>query len=1091
MAQLTHKPIYRAEIRAPRSELIFTGVSNPSETAILLPPAGLAHRDWFRVATAPVGYGIELEGETSSYATRNPVASWPTGDFSLDFWVRVDDPRRNMGIVSYAVAGNFNMFLMFITASIAPGTVSFELAGGAGGGNFTSATLVDGRWHHVVFTRTAAGQGTSYLDGVQQVSSAGTGTAMTGGGSLVIGQEQDAVGLGALDAQQALIGAVDDVKIYGRVLSAQEVAERFRGIVTSTASEILRWGFDEGYGFVANDASGIGNHGTLLNVKHVHETPISYKPYLAPLRGRRGRIDLLQRRLDVGSLTLTLLDRRVPVAGTGTLTNLKRWWSAFFGDANGKPRGKLKVLVEESLDGGVTWATFATARLVGSSVDRKASVTLTIHDEADALQNDVFVGVPHASITYAAVPTLMPLGVINSDYGRLVKVAPLTGLTADQTVGGFGIIPTELKTVTLDGASITNPGNIVTANLLETVAPNDVYRWSTPGTNYPGTSGMISLPNFSGSCRVRLKHLSGALVGQTGDYKVGGLGLAPFGSPLHTHLASFSIKALDVGDKGYLALPAAAVSVEVTIFVDAKISKDNPLLLNDVDPATLLQDLCDGKFGYLYRSPEPLPAGKAYGDAKRTIATNSFAALVGTQPPFRGRITSREKLLDWIEKNLLKQYHWAIYLDRSGRLTLVDLRLPSSLAGIPTISDADLATARPLSWEHDPTSAITRVEFKRYFDTPVGPDDLLADAAVHPRLPKNGIIEEQEHAFVVLDIGSTDFGDQPYEVDARGYRAMSEEQLQGQSRLIYLEHKLEELADHLRRPFGFGTTTIRLPCRRTATVSALTQGALVLVAMSHVPDPSTGGRGGIRLCRVLEISEDGPIANLELIDLAMNQAAGTPALGVPALESGNAYSGVTTVVSLNAANHPVEVRYAITTTGVGTIPVDTSPLWVVAAFVRSAGTVTIRNVPPGSRVWVQGRSFPDYGTGVQQVPSPWVVAGSPGRVDTTALPAPSAPTNPAKTNVSATIEWTNGATDLVVDVLLATPVGDPRVRVASLMPGSTRFEFRDLLPSTTYRAEVRHAFGQHPGPGVTIDFTTNASGNAAPAIVGIEILKVV
>lgn len=806
-----------------------------------------------------------------------------------------------------------------------------------------------------------------------------------------------------------------------------------------------------------------------------------YQPYLDPPRGRRGRIDLRSRSLDVGTLTFTLVDKRLSDA-----SNLVRWWTAFFGDAKGRPRGKLRVEADESLNGGSTWALFFTGRLVASAIDaERARVFLTVQDEVDSLKMDVFVGPPHPSITYAAIPTLLPLGVVGSSYGVLQAAAPMTGATKDYTVAGTAWQAGTVKVVELDATSAGREDNLVTKNLFETVAPNDVIGGSAPGTRYGWAA---SLPNFSGTCRARVKHLTGALAGYTGDYKVAALTQQAFGSPQHYHVTAFAIQALPTNDRGYLALPAVGVSVEVYLFVDDVVSRDRPLLLNDVDPATLLQDLCDGKFGYLFRDPEPLPAGKAYGDPKRTVVTNGLAAFVGIHPPFRGRITSREHLIDWIEDNLLKQYHWALYLDRAGRLNLVDLRLPSSLAGIPTLTDDDLATGQPLSWEHDPTSAITRVEFTRYFDRVSGATALLSASEAYPKIPSGGIIEEFEHPLIVLDIGSADFGDEPYAVDATGYRAMSGEELQGQSRIAYLQNKLIELSSHLRRPWGYGTTTIGLPCRRTATVTGLVQGSLVLVAASHVPDPTTYARGGTRLCRVLEVSEDGPLANLTLIDLAVNDVSAVPTVGQPAQEAGNTYSGITTALTLNAAGQPAEVRYAVTDTSVGTAPLDASPLWVVAGYFRSSQTVIIRNLPPGKRAWVQARTLPDAAV-EPQVPSAWILAGGTGRVDTAALPVPTTLTVPAKTNVSATLQWVNTATDLLIEILLMTPVGDPRVRIATVPNGGTRFEIRDLAPSTTYRAEVRYALGQHHGVGVTVDFTTNATGTAAPAIAGIQILR--
>ena len=70
----------------------------------------------------------------------------------------------------------------------------------------------------------AAGEVTLYLDGVSQGARATALSALAvDAGGFVLGQEQDSVG-GGFDANQALAGALDDVRVYRRVLGAAEVA---------------------------------------------------------------------------------------------------------------------------------------------------------------------------------------------------------------------------------------------------------------------------------------------------------------------------------------------------------------------------------------------------------------------------------------------------------------------------------------------------------------------------------------------------------------------------------------------------------------------------------------------------------------------------------------------------------------------------------------------------------------------------------------------------------------------------------------------------------------------------------------------------
>ena len=60
-------------------------------------------------------------------------------------------------------------------------------------------------------------------------------------------------------------GVISDVRIYGRVLSSNEVQERYQGIYKNEAEMRGAWHFEEGRGGEIFDHSGKGNHGLLVN----------------------------------------------------------------------------------------------------------------------------------------------------------------------------------------------------------------------------------------------------------------------------------------------------------------------------------------------------------------------------------------------------------------------------------------------------------------------------------------------------------------------------------------------------------------------------------------------------------------------------------------------------------------------------------------------------------------------------------------------------------------------------------------------------------------------------------------------------------
>ena len=81
-------------------------------------------------------------------------------------------------------------------------------------------TANDGKWHHICATwRNSDGQWKSYKDGAMVKTGTGLkkGYTIHGGGSLVLGQEQDSVG-GGFDASQSFQGMLTNVNVWSFAL---------------------------------------------------------------------------------------------------------------------------------------------------------------------------------------------------------------------------------------------------------------------------------------------------------------------------------------------------------------------------------------------------------------------------------------------------------------------------------------------------------------------------------------------------------------------------------------------------------------------------------------------------------------------------------------------------------------------------------------------------------------------------------------------------------------------------------------------------------------------------------------------------------
>ena len=133
-----------------------------------------------------------------------------------------------------------------------------------------------------------------------------------------------------------------------------------------------------------------------------------FQPYLDWPSGRRGRVDLLDRTADTGEVTLRSLDMRTTVGGS----NLSRWVTAFFGDADGKNQiaGK-PVLIEESHDGGSSWRDYFTGRVRSIATDGRLYMRLQVRDTAEDMNRRVFASLPSTSATSVTATPLFPLGL--------------------------------------------------------------------------------------------------------------------------------------------------------------------------------------------------------------------------------------------------------------------------------------------------------------------------------------------------------------------------------------------------------------------------------------------------------------------------------------------------------------------------------------------------------------------------------------------------------------------------------------------------------------------------------------------------------
>lgn len=168
-------------------------------------------------------------------------------------------------------------------SSNASGQFQLEISGGNEAGRNRIVVIVPGsyvaetindilkprEWQHIVYTRNGTGDTHAfYVNGVsvsRGVSQSPT-LDFTDGASVKLIGARTTTG-------QFLGGTLDELRLWNRTLSAQEVAQLYAGAF-SRQNLVAEYLFDEGAGPTANDTSGNTNHGTITGAIFSADMPM-------------------------------------------------------------------------------------------------------------------------------------------------------------------------------------------------------------------------------------------------------------------------------------------------------------------------------------------------------------------------------------------------------------------------------------------------------------------------------------------------------------------------------------------------------------------------------------------------------------------------------------------------------------------------------------------------------------------------------------------------------------------------------------------------------------------------------------------------
>jgi hypothetical protein len=218
-----------------------------------------------------IGGGALQFGSGSYVVTQNSpalLAIYGTQSFTEAAWFKTTQtPTQSMAGICMSLGGQLSGQYekgIGVTQSGKAGAYTFEL-GGASARIISGSTIInDGNWHHVcsVFNgQTKTYQ--LYVDGRLENFQPHKQTFQYGGTTFLTCGFFFGTG-GTVGTWETYIGSIDDVRIYNRALTPQDVLSMYRYSQPDlTMGLILYYKFDEGSGTTATDSSGNGRNGVL------------------------------------------------------------------------------------------------------------------------------------------------------------------------------------------------------------------------------------------------------------------------------------------------------------------------------------------------------------------------------------------------------------------------------------------------------------------------------------------------------------------------------------------------------------------------------------------------------------------------------------------------------------------------------------------------------------------------------------------------------------------------------------------------------------------------------------------------------------
>lgn len=232
-----------------------------------------------------LGQALQFDGADDNVDMGDPAdgsLDFPNENFSLSLWAKTSNVAGSESLIIKGGWNSSNDGYRLRMNSDGGGSLVFNTTGGGTSrfAYYANDSVEDGKWHHITITIVPNSVPILYIDSVQRASTGGTDSI----GSAGIADTTREFGIGGRPSDDGLVfdGLIDEVRVYNKVLTPDEVKRLYRigatlklndPVYTDTLNDGLVgfWSFDgpdianDGSTIRATDRSGNGNHGTLTN----------------------------------------------------------------------------------------------------------------------------------------------------------------------------------------------------------------------------------------------------------------------------------------------------------------------------------------------------------------------------------------------------------------------------------------------------------------------------------------------------------------------------------------------------------------------------------------------------------------------------------------------------------------------------------------------------------------------------------------------------------------------------------------------------------------------------------------------------------